>query len=282
MLPATWLPFVFPTSLRDDLTWIDQFGQTRRTYLLGFSQTSHAAGRAVSSAVHAGVSPRFSEDPRRCIPVEGWRDLFFDHGEIFEASGVYRAPPPNEPIHKRPSRWEAYGKDQPEHAWARRPMRLFEVIKSIAAIADALEQNQRTLNLCPSPDGTSHIAGNLSIHPALFTVGGFNTAYYDRHLSKRISLLTKLFEHCDLWVTLDGEDVPTFYEMSRGLSATYRTCLALKNFCASHKLPELGMIQADFSSRGTNRNHRRDVKKVTRTGVFDKYSADCAIEIFGR
>lgn len=282
MLPESWLPFVHHPELRNDRTWINQFGRTRRTYILGFALTSLAVGRSEASAVYSGQSPRFAEDPRRYIPVPGWRGLFAEDGEKFEDSGTYKEPPPGEKVHLKKNRWYAYGKDQPDHAWSRRPMRLYEIVKSIGALADALEQTGEAVSLTPSEDGKEHLAGQLSLHPALFTVGGFTASYYEEHFATNPGSLVRLFKRCGLWSSLLGAAVPTFQEMAKGLSATYRTCETLIAFCQEQDLPELGMIQADFSTRGTNRNHRHKVKESTRVGVFQPYSADCAIEIFAR
>jgi hypothetical protein len=213
---------------------------------------------------------------RSCESVATW-----GWHEQFEPAGTCKSPPPGEPIHIKQSRWHAYGKDQPDHAFARRPMRLYEVVKSVAVLADAMAQTGRTVTLAPSRDGKKHLAGQLSLHPALFTVGGFTVAYYKEHLECDNKRLLKLFKHCGLWSTLNGTVVPTFKEMSEGMSASHRTCAALIAFCEAENLPHLGEIQADSSSRGTNRTHRRNVKKETRIGAFEPYSADCVIEIFG-
>lgn len=287
MLPTRWMDFVFPTILRNRQDWIDQFGKTRRTYLFGFGPAANALGRHQVEDIKARMSAAFLEDPRRVIPLEGWRELFKHKGETFLENEFYTSPPPGEKKRDKCSRWGAYGKDQPEHAWLRRPMRLYDALKSIAALYEAKALNEagdptaERVNLIPSPktSGSVDPAGELALHIAIFNLSRFNIAYFENHLSD-VPTLEKLYEHCGLWHHFNGADVPTFLEIAQGLSATYRTCALMKEFAQREGLPELGEILPDMSSRGTNRTHRAEVKEATRKGILAAYSADCVVEIF--
>lgn len=289
MLPEGWLDFVFPEELRKKSEWIDLFGHSRRIYMLGFSQAAKAVGRGPIVSIHAGRSAIFKEDPRRYIPLSGWRDRFYFHGETF-VDGACRADrhllgqtykyAPHEPLREDCKKWGQYGKDQPEHAHLKRPMRLFDALKSIAALHDARDQTEQDVSIEPSRDGRSHSIGQISLHVAIFRISGFDEAYYKRHFRNEPGLLRELFAHCELDDWIIAEAPPTFEEMAYGLSATKRTCENLISFCEKKEMPALGSINQEYGPRGRLRNVRRDIKNDTRKGIFEKYSADCAIEIF--
>lgn len=277
MLPDQWLNFVFPESLREDTGWVDQFGKARRTYLFGFGAAAGDLKLPIGD-LRQQLSARFREDPRRVVPYAGWRDLFLHDGEKLLQGQFYKEPPPNETLRDKCSRWGTYGKDQPEHAWLRRPMRLYDALKSIALLYEAQTTSGKDI-LKPSLDGTVGPRGELALDVAIFNLSRFDLAYYDKHLAD-LDVLERLYEHCRLWHHFNGADVPTFWEIANGLSATYRTCAAMQTFAKAEGLPELGQIRRDLAVRGTNRNHRSRIKRVTRTGILIAYSADCAVEIF--
>lgn len=279
MLPSDWIDFVFPTALRHDRGWINQFGKTRRTYLFGFGHANIHMGRFDVEDFLAKLTPLFKEDPRRVVPYEGWRDRFKHTGEVRSKVDLY-AVPPREPRHEKCTRWGAYGKDQPEHAWLLRPMRLYDALKSVAALFDARAADELDFNLTYSTDGLSRRPGELALHVAIFNLSGFDLDYYNEYLSSNTERLRRLHDHCGLWRTFNGTKIPTFLEMAEGLSATYRTCEAFQQFAAKEGLPDLGEILPDLSSRGTNRHHRQGIKKETRKLILQSYSADCAVEIF--
>lgn len=277
MLPVEWLDFVFPESLRQERAWIDQFGKTRRTYLFGFGAAAGTLKLQIED-VKAQSSARFREDPRRVVPYAGWRELFRHDGEKLLEGQFYKEPPPGETLREKCTRWGSYGKDQPEHAWLRRPMRLYDALKSIALLYEAQEMRGKDI-MRPSQSGTVGPAGELALDIAIYNLSRFDLTYYETYLAD-LNVKEKLYEHCRLWHHFNGADVPTFWEMANGLSASYRTCAAMQEFAKQEKLPELGQIRPDLATRGANRGHRSQVKRVTRRGILEAYSADCAVEIF--
>jgi hypothetical protein len=279
MLPNHWRDFVFPDHLREHPLWIDQFAKNRRFYLTGYAQAARHVDYRLSEDVHTDRSKIFAEDPRRCIPFEGWRNHFRDHGEIF-VEGEYYAVPPEEPLRQKCTRWGAYGKDQPEHAWGYRPMRLFDALKSIVLLYDKASRLGQNVDFHPQGDEFTHTPPGIGIHVAIFRLAGFDQKYYDKNLRNEHDLLISLFRECRLIPDFHGQPIVTFEEMARGMSASHRTCQSLQNFLRKNNMPKVGDIIPDLTTRGTNRRHRQEVKKEIRTGFFEKYSADCAIEVF--
>ena len=277
-LPNSWLPFVFPPSLRADLNWTSAFAKNRRSYVLGYAAAAIRVGRTSIESVKAELSPAFAEDPRRYIPVDGWRGLLKPNGEYFADGKMYQRPPIT-PMHSSCPKWGQFGKDQPEHAWLKRPMRLFDALKAIAALYDAHDQTGVGAVPLPSPDGFSHAPGEMSIHPALFQVPDFDADYYNINFAGNSALCQKLAKACGLYHTYHGRETRTFYEISRGLSCTWRTAEGILKFVASEGLPAIGSIELDWSARGTNRSARQIVKNERKDSMAE-FSSDCAVEIF--
>lgn len=279
MLPNHWLDFIFPNVIRDRPSWIDQFGKNRRFYLTGYWQAARYVNYRHSDDVYAGRSERFKEDPRRSVPFLGWRDQFRDHGETFVDGERYLVAP-HDAKREKCVRWGTYGKDQPEHAWGYRPMRLYDALKSIVLLYDEAQRLGLEIDFHPHTDELSDVPPGIGIHVAIFRLAGFDEAYYDKHLRGEGQLLSALFEECNLLPNFYGQQVLTFEEMAKGMSATHRTCKKLQDFLKANNMPSVGSINADITSRGTNRRSRQKVKQDIRKGFFERYSADCAIEIF--
>jgi len=264
-LPATWLPFIHPMPLRANLGWASQFGKNRRSYIIGYGDAAIAVGRPVVDTIKVGLSAAFKEDPRRYIPLQGWRDLLYPTGE---------------PIAAPCSRWGQFGRDQPEYAWLMRPMRLFDALKALAALYDAQDQNPRTAAPIPTPNGAGpHAPGEISIHPAIYTVQGFDDTYYNTYFANDAGRRQRFATFAGLFLVYNGVEFPTLYELSESLCVTYRTAEGLINFAAVEGIPPIGPAILARSARGANRTHRAAVKNK-RNGYLEEFSADCAIEAF--
>lgn len=277
MLPESWFPYVFPSLLREDRSWLPAFGKNRRTYLLGFHHSAGTVARHQIDAIREGLNPPFKEDPRRYIPMTGWRAEFPHPGEDREPDVFYKQPP-RELKHTKCSRWGQFGRDQPEHAWMKRPMRLYDALKCLAALHDAEEQ-LNVQRISPSADGMHHAPGQVSLHMAIFHLSNFTPEYFMAHFENDPALTDELYGACELRRHLHGVRTNTLFEMANGLSATARTCQTIKDFCAAKALPSVGSVEMDLSVRGTHRTLRGKVKGL-RTGPFKLFSEDCAIEMF--
>lgn len=277
MLPDTWLPYVFSAALREDRAWINAFAKNRRTYLLGFPAAAAAVQRWTPEALRDQASARFREDPRRVLPLKGWRETFPEPGETFDPAGTRYTVPPPEPRHIDCRKWGAFGKDQADHAWLKRTMRLYDAVKAVCLLHEA--EGLGTI-VRPAETGDPKAPGEIALHLAIYSIAGFDGAYFEKHFASNRDRLFRLYAACDLRYAVGGTQAQTFYEMAHGLSATERTCVKVKKFCELEGLDPLGKVYQDLSPRGKNRTERGLTKKATRVGPMEHYSQDCCVEIF--
>lgn len=287
-LPIDWNDFIFPAFLRNPpigrnrrANWRFAYGKARRSYILNFVDAAISVDRIDVAAIKEGLSPRFKEDPRRYIPLEGWREHLKPDGEHFIERNY--TVPPICPAHGRCGRWGPFGKAQSEHAFHGRPLNLFSALKVVAALYDAQDQAPHLQAPTSSADGLLHNenqGAQLSIHPAIFYLEGFNVEYYNEHFINDADRRRRFARHAHLRSHAnDGTEAPTLFEMAHGLNVTWRTANALVSFIQSEGLPELTEVVQDQSTRGADRDTRIKVK-AKRKGQFKGRSYDCAIELF--